>query len=52
MPPPLDVAYVRDPEDAARGAAARSNRFGSPLNLARVHWVRPELVTYQGLREE
>jgi bifunctional non-homologous end joining protein LigD len=22
----------------------RSNRFGSPLNLARVHWVRPELV--------
>jgi bifunctional non-homologous end joining protein LigD len=22
----------------------RSNRFGSPLNLSRVHWVRPELV--------
>jgi bifunctional non-homologous end joining protein LigD len=22
----------------------RSNRFGSPLNLAHVHWVRPELV--------
>jgi bifunctional non-homologous end joining protein LigD len=22
----------------------RSNRFGSPLNLARVHWVQPELV--------
>jgi bifunctional non-homologous end joining protein LigD len=22
----------------------RSNRFGSPLVLARVHWVRPELV--------
>ena len=22
----------------------RSNRFGSPLNLARVHWVRPVLV--------
>jgi DNA ligase D-like protein (predicted ligase) len=22
----------------------KSNRFGSPLNLRRVHWVRPELV--------
>jgi len=22
----------------------RTTRFGSPLNLARVHWVRPELV--------
>jgi ATP-dependent DNA ligase len=22
----------------------RSNRFGSPLMLSRVHWVRPELV--------
>ena len=22
----------------------RSNRFGSPLVLSRVHWVRPELV--------
>jgi ATP dependent DNA ligase C terminal region len=25
-------------------AAPRSNRFGSPLVLSRVHWVRPELV--------
>jgi bifunctional non-homologous end joining protein LigD len=25
-------------------APPRTNRFGSPLNLARVHWVRPELV--------
>jgi ATP-dependent DNA ligase len=22
----------------------RDNRFGSPLELARVHWVRPEMV--------
>jgi bifunctional non-homologous end joining protein LigD len=22
----------------------RTSRFGSPLNLSRVHWVRPELV--------
>jgi bifunctional non-homologous end joining protein LigD len=22
----------------------RDNRFGSPLNLSRVHWVRPEMV--------
>jgi bifunctional non-homologous end joining protein LigD len=22
----------------------RDNRFGSPLVLSRVHWVRPELV--------
>jgi hypothetical protein len=22
----------------------KTNRFGSPLNLRRVHWVRPELV--------
>jgi len=22
----------------------RTNRFGSPLNLSRVHWVQPELV--------
>jgi bifunctional non-homologous end joining protein LigD len=25
-------------------ALPRSNRFGSPLVLSRVHWVRPELV--------
>ena len=23
---------------------ARDSRFGSPLTLSRVHWVRPELV--------
>jgi hypothetical protein len=23
----------------------RTSRFGSPLVLSRVHWVRPELVT-------
>ena len=25
-------------------APPRSNRFGSPLVLSRVHWVRPEMV--------
>ena len=25
-------------------APPRTNRFGSPLVLSRVHWVRPELV--------
>jgi bifunctional non-homologous end joining protein LigD len=25
-------------------APPRANRFGSPLVLSRVHWVRPELV--------
>jgi bifunctional non-homologous end joining protein LigD len=25
-------------------APPRSTRFGSPLELSRVHWVRPELV--------
>ena len=25
-------------------APPRTNRFGSPLVLGRVHWVRPELV--------
>ena len=27
-----------------RAAAASDPRFGSPLRLSRVHWVRPELV--------
>jgi ATP-dependent DNA ligase len=36
----------------------RGSRFGSPLRLSRVHWVRPELdnllrqVVYEGLRED
>ena len=42
----------------------RSSRFGSPLVLSRVHWVRPELVAevkyltwtndnlHEGLRED
>ena len=25
-------------------APPRTNRFGSPLVLSRVHWVRPELI--------
>src|SRR5713101_10085214 len=27
-----------------QAAPPRTNRFGSPLVLSRVHWVRPELV--------
>jgi bifunctional non-homologous end joining protein LigD len=38
------TATAGDPHDAARRAASRSTRFGSPLVLSRVHWVRPELV--------
>jgi ATP-dependent DNA ligase len=36
----------------------RDSRFGSPLKLSRVHWVRPEIdnllrqVSYQGQRED
>jgi ATP-dependent DNA ligase len=34
-----------DPHDAAILApAARSSRFGGPLALSKLHWVRPELV--------
>jgi bifunctional non-homologous end joining protein LigD len=28
----------------------RGSRFGSPLVLSRVHWVRPEMVVEGGLR--
>jgi ATP-dependent DNA ligase len=38
------IAAAIDFPDAARGAAAAHSRFGSPLLLSRVHWVRPELV--------
>ena len=34
---------VGDPQNAAR-PPPRDSRFGSPLTLNRVHWVRPELV--------
>lgn len=50
-PPPVDVgeprrrlqplATDRMPVDVA---PPRGSRFGSPLVLSRVHWVRPELV--------
>ena len=36
---PLVIAQM--PLEVAR---PRTNRFGSPLVLSRVHWVRPELV--------
>jgi hypothetical protein len=43
------AAFHRPVEDGPLGAMLdkappRSNRFGSPLVLSRVHWVRPELV--------
>jgi bifunctional non-homologous end joining protein LigD len=36
---PLEV-----PKMPLAGAPPRERRFGSPLKLSRVHWVRPELV--------
>jgi ATP-dependent DNA ligase len=35
---------VADAEDASCRPAPRDNRFGSPLKLSKVHWVRPEVV--------
>jgi hypothetical protein len=35
---------VAEITDAGLHLRDRSNRFGSPLVLSRVHWVRPELV--------
>ena len=37
----VPLGQVRMPLDVAPPRAAR---FGSPLVLSRVHWVRPELV--------
>jgi bifunctional non-homologous end joining protein LigD len=31
-------------QDATLGSAATGSRFGSPLALSRVHWIRPEMV--------
>ena len=30
--------------DGSSPAAPRDSRFGSPLKLSKVHWVRPEVV--------
>jgi hypothetical protein len=38
------AAAARSRYHAARASPPRSTRFGSPLVLSRVHWVRPELV--------
>jgi MFS family permease len=44
-PPGIPLAPPRQPDDAARRCpATRERRFGSRLQLSRVHWVRPELV--------
>ena len=32
------------PTNASRRSPPRDTRFGRPLELAKVHWVRPELV--------
>ena len=37
-------AAARDRQDAPRVPPLRRTRFGSPLVLSRVHWVRPQLV--------
>ena len=34
----------RGHEDASLRPPPRGGRFGSPLVLSRVHWVRPEMV--------
>jgi ATP-dependent DNA ligase len=39
-PPPA----ARHVGDAAGRVPPRTSRFGSPIVLSRVHWVRPELV--------
>ena len=41
MAPPSTAG---DLQNAPRRPAAARRRFGSPLILSRVHWVRPELV--------
>jgi ATP-dependent DNA ligase len=33
-----------DRQNAVGRAATQGSRFGSPLVLSRVHWVRPEMV--------
>ncbi|MBV9198563.1 MAG: hypothetical protein JO320_04570 [Alphaproteobacteria bacterium] len=38
------AAAAHDRQDAARWPPPRGSRFGSPLRLSRVHWVRPALV--------
>src|ERR1700722_11203774 len=40
-PPPQPLAISQMPLDVP---PPRDSRFGSPLTLSRVHWVRPELV--------
>jgi len=42
MATPAAACYRQDA--AGHAPPPRSNRFGSPLILSRVHWVRPELV--------
>ena len=44
-----------DLDDAVVLAPPRRSRFGGPLALSKVHWVRPELVaeiTYLGWTDE
>ena len=39
-----DSATARGRQDALSEPPPRGSRFGSPLQLSRVHWVRPEMV--------
>ena len=38
------ASAARDRQDASIRCAPTGSRFGSPLVLSRVHWVRPEMV--------
>jgi len=38
------AAAACDRQDAGEVPPPRGSRFGSPLVLSRVHWVRPKLV--------
>jgi ATP-dependent DNA ligase len=39
-----DAGTARDQQDAVAAPPPKTNRFGAPLKLSRLHWVRPELV--------
>jgi ATP-dependent DNA ligase len=38
------IGHVQVPKMPLADPPPRDSRFGSPLKLSRVHWVRPELV--------
>ena len=38
------LASLRVPKMLLAEASPRDSRFGSPLKLSRIHWVKPELI--------